>query len=79
MIPVNPDKTELTCQFCGSEYEVVKSYRNGKPSPSQLGWFLGGVAIGFLLGWPISRAALAAVARVSIEELERRAEEWGRR
>ena len=81
-IPVNPDKHELSCQFCGSIYEVVRTLESNsqaRPSPGQLGWFLGGVVVGFLLGWPISRAALATVAKVSVAELERRVEEWGRR
>ena len=81
-IPVHVDANEVSCQFCGSVYEVVRSQgSNGqaRPSPGQLGWFLGGVAVGFLLGWPISRAALATVAKVSVTELERKAEEWGRR
>lgn len=78
-IPVHVDKEEVACRFCGSTYEVVKTNGQARPSPGQLGWFLGGAAVGFLLGWPISRAALATVAKVSVAELERRAEEWGRR
>ena len=78
-IPVRVDKHELSCNFCGSTYEVVRSNGQAKPSPGQLGWFVGGFFAGFLLGWPISRAALATVAKVSISELERKAKEWGRR
>lgn len=78
-LPVNPNKREITCGFCGSIYEVVKKLPHGKPSPGQLGWFLGGAFVGFLIGWPISRAALATVAKVSIGELEKKAEEWGKR
>ena len=79
VIPVNPSYKEISCDFCGSTFEVVKSHRNGKPSPGQLGWFIGGAIVGFILGWPVSRVALASVAKVSIEELERRAVEWGKR
>jgi predicted RNA-binding Zn-ribbon protein involved in translation (DUF1610 family) len=75
-IPVNVEKSLVECGFCGSVYEVKRV--NGKPSP-ELGWFLAGVIVGFLIGWPASRAALAAVGRVTMEELERRVEEWGRR
>ena len=78
-IPFRLEKRTVECKFCGSQYEVVKTKTNGKPSPGQLGWFLGGVIVGFILGWPVSRAALASVAKVSIEELERRVEEWGKR
>jgi len=84
VIPVSSSSREVTCDFCSAQYEVVRTQEsNGQaepsPSPGQIGWFLGGVAVGFLLGWPVSRAALATVARVSVAELERRAEEWGRR
>ena len=78
-IPVNTDEHEVSCQFCGSSYEVVRKNGQARPSPGQLGWFLGGAVVGFLLGWPISRAALATVAKVSVAELEKKAEEWGRR
>lgn len=39
-------------------------------------WLLGGFAIGFAVGWPASRGLLASSAKISIDELERRAERW---
>lgn len=76
MIPIKPGQSEVTCKFCNNTYEIVRPH--GKPSP-ELGWFLAGAVVGFLIGWPASRALLAATAKVSITELEKKVKEWGKR
>ena len=78
-IPVSARRKEVECRFCGSIYQVVRRRSHGKPSPGQVGWFVGGLIVGFALGWPISRALLATTAKVSLGELERKVAEWGRR
>jgi len=81
-IPLGTSKREVQCNFCNSVFQVVRKRSNGKPSPGQLGLFLSGVLIGgiggFLIGWPASRAVAAATAKVSMAELERRIQQWGK-
>lgn len=89
-IPVNPDKSEVVCKFCGAEYDIVKVHPqrvNGHPQFDLTSIFIGAVG-GFIIGGivftgfgremakgAIKRGArLAGIAEERIEEYLRRGE-----
>lgn len=74
-IPVHAKASVAECRFCQSQFSVKRVH--GSPSP-ELGWLLAAFALGFIVGWPTSRALLAATAKTSIGELEKRVAEWGK-
>jgi len=75
IIANGPETVE--CPSCHTTF--VKHNPSSNPSSPQFDWpwLIGAFILGFIIGWPVSRGLLAATARVSIEELERRVEEWG--
>lgn len=85
-IPVNLNQTEVTCNFCGAEYEVVK--RHGQRINGQFtftdGLLIGGIG-GLILGGIIFTGFGRELAKSAIKRgarlagvAEQRVEEWAR-
>jgi len=89
-IPVNLNQSEVTCKFCGAEYDVVKRHGqrvHGSPQFNLTSILIGGIGgfiIGALVFTPFGRetakaaikrgARLAGVAEERVEEYIRRGE-----
>lgn len=85
-IPVNPNQSEVTCNHCGAQYEVVK--RHGQRINGQFGFteglLIGGIS-GLVLGGIIFTSFGHEMAKSAIKRgarlagvAEERVEEWAR-
>ena len=77
VMPNGPE--QVTCPSCSTTF--VKENPGSNPGSPEIPWewLIGGFILGFIVGWPVSRGLLAATAKTTVEELERRVEEMGRR